>query len=332
MRRTNLSVFIPHAGCPHRCSFCDQRVIGGSSTPPSPKEVAALLSEQQPRLARSETAAQIAFFGGSFTAVERGYMTALLETAAEFARRFPEQYDGIRCSTRPDAIDPEVLGVLKAHGVTAVELGAQSMSDEVLSANRRGHTAAQVTRAAALIREYGFELGLQMMTGLYRDTAERCLETARAFIAMKSDTVRIYPTVILRGTFLGELYARGEFQSFGFDETIDLCAELLERFDRAGIPVIRLGLHASPELEQNRLGGVYHPALRELAESRLYCKKIKEEAEKLGTRRFRIYADRRFFSRIIGQNRENRVRLEKLGFTFELKEENGTRLRLEASE
>lgn len=332
MRQTNLPVFIPHAGCTHRCSFCDQRVIGGSVRPPSPEEVSALLAEQQPRLERSGTAAQIAFFGGSFTAVERSYMTALLETARSFVRRFPKQYNGIRCSTRPDAVDPEIIEILKEYGVTAVELGAQSMSDEVLLANRRGHTAAQVVRAAELLKEGGFELGLQMMTGLYRDTRERCLGTARAFLSMKCDTVRIYPTVILKGTFLGELCERGEYQSFGFDETIDLCAELLELFDCAGIPVIRLGLHASPEVEEKRIGGVYHPALRELAESRACYKKIKEEMEKLGARRFWIYADRRMFSRIVGQNRENREKLGRLGFTFQLKEENGTPFRVEAAE
>lgn len=332
MRRTNLSVFIPHAGCPHRCSFCDQRTIAGSACPPSPEEVAVLLTEQQPRLAQSGTAAQIAFFGGSFTAVERGYMTALLETAAAFVRRFPDQYNGIRCSTRPDAINPEIVAILKSYGVFAVELGAQSMSDEVLRENRRGHTAEQVARAAALLKESGFSLGLQMMTGLYRDTRERCLETARAFIGMKCDAVRIYPTVIFRDTYLGELYERGVFQSFGFDETLDLCAELLSLFNQAGIPVIRLGLHASPQVEQKRIGGVYHPALRELAESRACYKKLKEEMEKLGARRFFVRADRRMFSRIVGQNRENREKLGQLGFTFKLREENGTPFRVEAAE
>ncbi|MCM1335428.1 MAG: radical SAM protein [Bacteroides sp.] len=332
MRRTNLAVFIPHMGCPHRCSFCDQRVIGGRETPPSPSEVVALLTEQQPILARSGTTAQIAFFGGSFTAVERGYMTALLETAAAFIRRYPAQYDGIRCSTRPDAVDGEIAAILKAYGVTAVELGAQSMSDEVLSANRRGHTAAQTLAAARLLKESGFELGLQMMTGLYRDTPERCIATARAFIAMSADTVRIYPTVVLRGTELGSLYERGLFKSFGFDETIELCAELLTIFGRSGVPVIRLGLHASPDVERDRIGGVYHPALRELVESRACYKKIKEETDRLGGRRFTIYADRRMFSRIVGQKRENRERLAREGLTFRLKEEDGTPLRVEAAE
>lgn len=259
-------------------------------------------------------------------------MKELLTVAKSFVCRFPEQYHGIRCSTRPDAVDSEIVGILKEYGVTAVELGAQSMSDEVLLANRRGHTAEQVFRAAALLKKNGFELGLQMMTGLYRDTRERCLETARAFLLMKCDTVRIYPVVILKGTALAELYERGEFQSFGFEETLDLCAELLEIFGRAHVPVIRLGLHASPEIGKKQIGGVYHPALRELVESRVCYQKIREEMEALGASRFRICADRRLFSRIIGQNRENREKLERLGFSFRLKEEVGAPLRVEAAE
>ncbi len=314
MRQTNLSVFIPHAGCPHRCSFCAQRTISGSVRAPSPSEVADLLERQRPHLEQTNTAAEIAFFGGSFTAVEREYRTALLETAADFIRRYPGQYNGIRCSTRPDAIDRERLGELKKYGATAIELGAQSMSDEVLSANRRGHTSDQVRQAAALIREYGFSLGLQMMTGLYRDTPERCRDTAREFIAMRCDTVRIYPTAILRGTELGTLYGRGEYQSFGFDETAELCAQLLEMFREAGIPVIRLGLHASEEIERERLGGVYHPAFREIVESRSFLREMKKRLLSREKGSYLVFTDRRNISRAVGQKRANIAALRELGY------------------
>lgn len=329
MKQTNLSVFIPHKGCPNCCSFCNQRTISGSVTAPIAEEVRRLLLEQQPVLEKSGTAAEIAFFGGSFTAIEREYMEQLLETAAYFTRNYPQQYNGIRCSTRPDCIDRQRLDLLKKYGMTAIELGAQSMSDRVLEANFRGHSAADVENAARLIKEYGFSLGLQMMTGLYLDTVDDCRKTADRFIALKCDTVRIYPTVILDGTHLGELFKSGTYKSFGFEETIDLCAELLEKFTAAGIPVIRLGLHASRDIEEKLLGGVYHPALREKVESRIFLRKMLEQMEKTGVKHFRIYTDRRNFSRIIGQKKENRERLLERGFSFELSERSGAELEIE---
>ncbi len=221
MKQTNLSVFIPHYGCPNCCSFCNQRTISGTKEPPTPEEVEKILAEQQPLLKEKKTAAEIAFFGGSFTAIDRGYMTALLKTAQHFIKSYPEQYNGIRCSTRPDCIDSEVLGILKEYGMTVIELGAQSMNDEVLTANRRGHSAEAVRKAAGLIKQQGFKLGLQMMTGLYKDTPERCIKTAEEFISLGADCVRIYPTVIIRGTYLGGLFEAGEYGSFGFDEALD---------------------------------------------------------------------------------------------------------------
>lgn len=328
MKQTNISVFVPHYGCPNRCSFCDQRQISGVKQPPSPKEVKDLLSEQQPHLAATDTAAEIAFFGGSFTAVDRGYMISLLETAAEFVSRFPRQYNGIRCSTRPDCIDEEIIGILKKYGTTAVELGAQSMNDEVLLKNRRGHTAADVEKASRLIKSAGISLGLQMMTGLYGDKPEYCIETAERFIALNCDTVRIYPTVILEGTELGELYKKGVFESFGFSETVDLCAELLTMFNTAKIPVIRLGLHASREVEQQKLGGVYHPALREIVESRIFYREMLAQMENFGKGDFTVYTDSANISKVIGQKKENKQRLSEKGYNFSLKSEKGTYLRV----
>ncbi len=167
--KANIAIFVPHAGCPHRCSFCDQRMISGTDTPPSSQEVTHLLNKAVAGLKEGITA-EIAFFGGSFTAIPRPQMEGLLAAAFPFVDG--QKITGIRCSTRPDAIDEEVLTVLKRYGVTAVELGAQSMDDRVLSLNHRGHTAKDVETAARLIRQSGLELGLQMMTGLYGATVE----------------------------------------------------------------------------------------------------------------------------------------------------------------
>jgi histone acetyltransferase (RNA polymerase elongator complex component) len=153
---------------------------------------------------------EIAFFGGSFTAIDRSYMVSLLEEAKPFIEN--KVFSGIRISTRPDAIDEEVLLLLKKYGVTAIELGAQSMNDEVLLSNRRGHTVDDVVNASLLIKKHGFSLGLQMMTGLYKSTREIDVETAKRIVALKPDTVRIYPTIVLENTHLAELLKSGEYK------------------------------------------------------------------------------------------------------------------------
>lgn len=269
--------------------------------------------------------AEIAFFGGSFTAIPRGYMIELLEAANRAVKRFP-CYSGIRCSTRPDCISEEITELLRSYGVTAIELGAQSMSDEVLKANERGHTAEDVRRAARLIKESGIELGLQMMTGLYRDTLESCRYTADEFIRLDPQTVRVYPTVILKNTRLGELFERGEYNSFSFDETVDLCAELLRKFEQNNIRVIRLGLHASKEVERDMLGGVYHPALRETVESRVVLNELKKRLSALPKGDYTVYTDNKNISRTIGQKRGNIAALRSYGYNIEVRGRTGETL------
>lgn len=244
-------------------------------------------------------------------------MLELLDTARAAVERFP-CYTGIRCSTRPDCIGGEIAEILKGYGVTAIELGAQSMNDEVLSANERGHTAEDVRRASALIKQSGMELGLQMMTGLYKDTPERCLETADEFIKLSPETVRIYPTVILKNTRLGELFERGEYKSFLFEETVNLCAELLKKFTGSGIKVIRLGLHASAEVEREMLGGVYHPAFREIVESRIFLNDMKPRLAELEKGRYIIYTDPKNISKAKGQKKCNIKALAELGYEIDI--------------
>lgn len=321
-RRTNISIFIPHAGCRHKCSFCDQKTISGSAKAPDAAEVFELLKAQAPHLEERGMSAEIAFFGGSFTAIERGYMESLLTAAARAVKQFPV-YTGIRCSTRPDCVDEKIADVLKRYGVTAVELGAQSMSDEVLKANERGHTAEDVRRAAGIIKAHGIELGLQMMTGLYRDTPEKCLYTADEFIKLRPATVRIYPTVILKNTHLGELFESGEYESFSFDETVELCAKLLRKFIQKGVRVIRMGLHASSDVERDMLGGVYHPALREIVESRIFLEDLTAQLVRFPKGKYRVYTDPKNLSKATGQKKSNINALAKLGYEIEFKPRAG---------
>lgn len=332
MKRTNISIFIPHIGCPHKCSFCDQKSISGESSAPRAEDVAALLDEQAEHLRQRGMCAEIAFFGGSFTAIPRGYMTQLLEAAGAAVKRYPDVYCGIRCSTRPDCISEEILETLKSGGMTAIELGAQSMCDEVLSANERGHTAEDVRRASRLIKQSGISLGLQMMTGLYRDTREAVLDTMRAFIALAPDTVRIYPTVILEGTRLGELYKSGEYRSFSFEETVELCAQLLRGFTDNGIRVIRMGLHASDDVERAMLGGVYHPAFREICESRMFLDDAIKEFSAMEKGDYIIFTDPRNISRATGQKRCNIAELERLGYRVRVRPCAGEYIKICANE
>lgn len=304
------------------CSFCDQKAISGSAKAPDAAEVFELLKTQAPHLEERGMSAEIAFFGGSFTAIERGYMKSLLTAAARAMKKFPV-YTGIRCSTRPDCVDEKIAGVLKDYSVTAVELGAQSMSDEVLNANERGHAAEDVRRAAGIIRACGIELGLQMMTGLYRDTPGQCLYTADEFIKLKPATVRIYPTVILKNTRIGELFGRGEYKSFSFEETLELCAKLLRKFTEKGVRVIRMGLHASPDVERDMLGGVYHPALREMVESRIFLDDLKERLLKMPAGKYLVYTDPKNLSKAIGQKKSNMNALAELGYEIEFKPRAG---------
>lgn len=330
MKQTNISIFIPHIGCPHRCSFCDQKSISGEQKAPRGADVTALLDEQAGHLRERGMRAEIAFFGGSFTAIPEAYMTELLSAAKQALEAYPDVYCGIRCSTRPDCISTEILEQLKSYGMTAVELGAQSMSDEVLAANERGHTAEDVRRAAGLIKQSGLSLGLQMMTGLYCDSEEAVMHTMREFIALQPDTVRIYPTVILDGTMLGRLYKAGEYSSFTFEKTVELCSVLLREFTANGIAVIRMGLHASEDVERSMLGGVYHPAFREICESRLFLEEMKQQLSSAEKGRYTVYTDSRNISRAVGQKRCNVTILSEMGYDITVKPSDGDYIRIEA--
>lgn len=328
MKQTNISIFIPHIGCPHKCSFCDQKSISGEQKAPRGEDVTRLLDEQAEHLRSRSMAAEIAFFGGSFTAIPRAYMEELLTAASAAMKRYPDVYTGIRCSTRPDCISEDILQLLKGFGMTAIELGAQSMSDEVLRLNQRGHTAEDVCTASELIKSSGIQLGLQMMTGLYGDSEAAVLETMERFIALKPATVRIYPTVILEGTHLGELYSSGEYRTFDFEQTVALCARLLREFTAAGISVIRMGLHASGDVEKAMLGGVYHPAFREICESRIFLEDMKKALFDKDKGEYTVYTDPKNISRATGQRRCNIAALEELGYSVSVKPCAGEYIRL----
>lgn len=245
-------------------------------------------------------------------------MLSLLEATSPYIDRFK----GIRVSTRPDAIDREVLDILHSYHVTSIELGAQSMSDDVLLANDRGHTSDDVRAASHLIKEYGFELGLQMMTGLYRSCDELDRYTAREFIRLSPDTVRIYPTIVMRGTRLGELYSAGLYTPQSLNSAVELCAELLTMFAENGIRVIRTGLHATPELEDNMLSGPFHPSFRELCESRIMLDKAMSMLSGIESGAVTLTVSPKSRSKLTGNRRSNLIALHKLGYEVTVREDD----------
>ena len=273
-RETILPVFVPHLGCPHDCVFCNQRRIASREMPADATFVRETI-EKAALLPEKGRERQLAFYGGSFTAIPAREQESLL---AEAYKAIEEgKIDAIRLSTRPDAISDEVLARLRRYGVKTVELGAQSLNDEVLRLSGRGHTAQDVVNASRAVKEAGFHLILQMMTGLPGDTPERSLATAESIIALQPDGVRIYPTVIVRDTALYDLWQKGLYREHTVEDAVTLCARLLPLFTRAGIPVIRVGLNPTDDLTAHgAVAGAYHPALGELVKSRVLRNRAEE--------------------------------------------------------
>ena len=299
-----IPVFVPHLGCRHNCVFCNQKRISGSEQAASVETVKEAIARAA-ALPRTGAKRQLAFYGGSFTAIEESLQETLLAAAQQALQE--RSIDAIRLSTRPDAIDERVLSRLKRYGVDTVELGAQSMDDEVLRLSRRGHTAADVVRASNLVCEAGFSLVLQMMTGLPGDSPERDMETARRLIALRPDAVRLYPTVIVRGTELYDRYLAGEYAEHSVEDAVEVCAKLLPLFEDSGIEVIRLGLNPTEELTGGAaVAGAYHPALGELVKSRVYRNRARALLDGIAPHSHVVLGvEARAISQMTGQKREN---------------------------
>ena len=316
-KHKNLSVFVPHEGCPNQCAFCDQRSISGTLNPPTVQYVKQLCEEFLPK--ENGTDCEIAFFGGSFTAIDREYMENLLRTAHSFVKQ--NRASGIRISTRPDCIDREILDILKQYGVTSIELGAQAMQDKVLCANLRGHTAEDVKKAALLIKENGFSLGLQMMTGMYgqqNDYSLAAIDTAQQFVALKPDTVRIYPTVTLKNTYLEKVFLQGKYTPPTLEQTVYICVKLMEIFDKADIRIIKMGLHADTGLEDKIVAGPYHPAFRELCMAGRCLEKIKKQLTNSNVKSCIIKVNPKELSQWKGQKNSNIQALGRVGYSVSI--------------
>ena len=324
MAKINISFFIPHVGCPHKCSFCNQNSITGQSDIPHAEDIENTLNIAMQEIDEADRdKTEIAFFGGSFTAINREYMLELLSSAQPFIGK--GKFKGIRISTRPDCIDEDILKLLKENHVTTIELGCQSMNDMVLYHNERGHTRKDVIDASRLIKEYGFRLGLQMMVGLYKSTPEIDLDTANEIVKLAPDEARIYPVVIMENTHLGDLLKSGEYVPYSYDCAVALSAQILSLFEKNGISVIKLGLHASEVVEKDLLGGFYHPAFRELCESELYKKEISQIFEGIDKKFTKaiISVKPKLISKVIGQKKSNIEYFKSKGIEIKIVQNDG---------
>jgi len=314
---SNISIFVPHIGCPNKCSFCNQRHITGKFMAPRQEDVIKAVNTAVDSKNYNPSTTEIAFFGGSFTAINRSYMLDLLTVASDFVKK--GVVSGIRISTRPDAIDDEILTLLKNHNVTAIELGAQSLNDRVLRINNRGHKISDVYNASALIKEYGFELGLQIMTGLFGDNDQSAIKTAKRVIEIAPETVRIYPTIVLKDTDLAALYSDGIYTPQTLDNAVILASKLYTMFTDAGIKVIRLGLHS---IENDAyIAGPWHPAFSELCQSQIMLNSALKMLNIKGD--YIIYVDKKDVSKMIGQKKSNLLFLKTKGFNCKVKEKEG---------
>ena len=269
-RRRIIPVFVPHLGCPNECVFCNQKRISGSLFPACAQSVAQALSALP-----DGAGYELAFYGGSFTAIPAPQQEELLSAAVPARER--GAVSALRVSTRPDAVDEEALARLRSYGVATVELGAQSMDDGVLRLSARGHTRADTVRAARLVKEDGFSLILQMMTGLPGSSPELDEATARELIALSPDGVRIYPTVIIRDTPLEDMWRRGLYREHTVEDAVEVCRRIVPLFEEQQISVIRLGLNPTEEFSGGAaVAGAYHPALGELVRSRILRRRAEE--------------------------------------------------------
>lgn len=309
-RHINIPIFIPHIGCPNDCVFCNQRRISGVSS--FAKEDCGPLIERYLATSDPFSECEIAFFGGSFTGIDRGDMLYLLQTAYKYVES--GRVESIRLSTRPDYIDVERLDILKKYGVRVIELGLQSCDPEVLRAAKRGHTFADEKNACALIKEYGFTLIGQMMIALPSSTLEKELATAR-FISENCDGARVYPTVVFRDTELYGMYEKGVYTPPTLDDAVMRTGEVLDLFDKRGANVIRVGLQSGENLldESSCVTSTYHPAIGEMASSYVFYKRIAEklpDPARLSGKTLVVSVPKGKISQAIGQKRMNCLKLK----------------------
>jgi len=307
----NIPVFIPHLGCPNMCVFCNQRAISGVShfyQETAKEQIETVLST-----IADNVECEIAFFGGSFTGIDRNLMIDLLDLAQSYVDL--GKVSGIRMSTRPDYINSEIIDILKKYTVSAVELGVQSFSDSVLTKCKRGHCAHITREAFSLLNEAGIDSVGQMMIGLPGATLEDEISCATEICSCGAKGARIYPTIVFKETELCEMTQRGEYVPLTLDEAVNRSATVLEVFIKNDVDCLRIGLCESDNLHSDKsyFAGPNHPSLGELVYSEVFYRIISRELdERLEENRgnLTLHVPKGRISTVVGQNRRNIIRLK----------------------
>ncbi|MCD6180363.1 MAG: radical SAM protein [Bacteroidales bacterium] len=310
IKHFTIPIFIPELACPFQCVFCDQRKISGSIKVPDLKEVDDIIQKHLSTLPTEKVQIEIGFFGGNFTGIPESDQHNFLKIAQKYVDS--GRVDSIRLSTRPDYISDSILSLLNEYSVKTIELGAQSMNEGVLIKSGRGHTAQDVIDSSKLIQEAGFNLGLQIMLGLPGDTKEKCLETAEQIVALQPHDIRIYPTLVIKGTELAELFKNGRYEPLSLQTAVLWSKDIYSIFDKAGLNIIRVGLHPSEELTDSKslLAGPYHPSFRELVLTELWKDRFLERLEFSKSKSLIIYVAASELNYAIGYNSTNKKLLE----------------------
>lgn len=306
-----IPVFVPHIGCPNNCVFCNQKIITGRGTVAPDYEYVAEIVEECRRTIDEGTYTELAFFGGSFTAIDLSLQEELLSAGKHYKDMGVVQR--MRCSTRPDAVDSNILKLQKKYGMDIIELGIQSLDDQVLKLSGRGHTRKHSEDASRLIKEQGFVLGHQIMPGLPGSTIKKDIETCRDSIAMKPDMVRIYPTLTIKETELAHMYYDGSYKPLTLKEAVDISAYMYSLYSVNNIKVIRIGLQNTESINdaEEVVAGPFHPAFRQLVEGKIYLASVMAALKGLSlkNRPITIAADGKLINSIAGHKKTNVGRL-----------------------
>lgn len=302
-----IPIFIPFLGCPHDCAFCNQVKITNYKDNINKENTIRQINQYLSYFPKNENLKEIAFFGGSFTGLDKKVMISYLEIALNYKKK--GIIDRIRLSTRPDYINNSILDILKKYEVDVIELGIQSLDNEILNANERGHNKEDSIMASKLIKDYGFKLGHQIMPGLYKDSFDKAIKTGLESIKMNPDMVRIYPTLVIKDTKLEKLYKEGLYKPLSLDEAIEISSRLYMIYSYKKIPVIRIGLQPTENINEKKdvVAGPFHPSIRQLVETNIHKIYLEELINKYRLRnKIKIHISNREISIIAGNKKANK--------------------------
>ncbi len=308
-----IPVFVPHIGCPNDCVFCNQKRITGMGCVSANAQYVIDIVEECRKTIDKDTYTELAFFGGSFTAINLKVQEELLRVGKHYKDLGVVQR--IRCSTRPDAISHDILELQRKYGMDIIELGIQSLDDEVLKKSNRGHTKDDSENASRLIKEHGFILGHQIMPGLPGSTYENDIRTCKSSLSLKPDMVRIYPTLIIKDTELVDMYNEGSYKPLSLKEAVKICSLMYSMYSVNNINVIRIGLQNTDSIneEHDVVAGPFHPAFRQLVEENLYLASMINVLNKLDIKdkEITIRAHKKLINNLAGHKKSNINELKK---------------------